>query len=335
MRTKLHNLAQAAHCAAQGKIGSGFDVAAAVYGSCNYRRFSPQVLEELGEGGVGSPGFAEKLFVVVEDVSPLAPWDAEITDVEIRLPKHMQLMLCDVDCGSKTPAMVKKVLQWREENKEEAELLWDEIQKNNDQIRLELKRLRYGNGRPSSATLASLAALTAASETDSPQGSPEAISSLANQTPTDANGQSSKKQPASAQQQPKSEFALITALISRTRSLLRTLTQRSGVPVEPPTQTKLLDRILESVDGVIAGVVPGAGGYDALALLLKDDVEVLRNLKEFLAVLEEERQGRLAAKTDTAEEEGIEVGKVSLLRVVHGTEGMREEEDLRVYHAWL
>lgn len=40
----LHNLAQAAHCAAQGKVGSGFDIATAVYGSCRYRRFSPSFL---------------------------------------------------------------------------------------------------------------------------------------------------------------------------------------------------------------------------------------------------------------------------------------------------
>jgi phosphomevalonate kinase len=29
-----HNLAQLVHAVAQGKIGSGFDVAAAVYGEC-------------------------------------------------------------------------------------------------------------------------------------------------------------------------------------------------------------------------------------------------------------------------------------------------------------
>jgi phosphomevalonate kinase len=50
-RARLHNLAQAAHCAAQGKVGSGFDVAAAVYGTCVYRRFSPSILSNIGEPG--------------------------------------------------------------------------------------------------------------------------------------------------------------------------------------------------------------------------------------------------------------------------------------------
>ncbi|CAK9208385.1 unnamed protein product [Sphagnum troendelagicum] len=37
-------VSQAAHCAAQGKVGSGFDVSSAVFGSQRYVRFSPSVL---------------------------------------------------------------------------------------------------------------------------------------------------------------------------------------------------------------------------------------------------------------------------------------------------
>lgn len=40
----VHVIAQTAHCIAQGKIGSGFDVSSAVYGSQRYIRFSPEVL---------------------------------------------------------------------------------------------------------------------------------------------------------------------------------------------------------------------------------------------------------------------------------------------------
>lgn len=369
MRDKLHILAQVAHCAAQGKIGSGFDVAAAVYGSCNYRRFSPDVFETLSDSGVGSAGFAEELFAIVENVNPF-PWDAEITDVEMRLPRDMQLMLCDVDCGSKTPAMVKRVLEWREQNKEEAEMLWDEIHKNNEQILLELKKLRSGIAMPSSANLPSITSSTTESTGATPltdnsahgsslaAASPEQSSTGSSNTeeaavtrgslPKRESESSSEASSPSAHSPPLPEFAVISTLFSQTRSLLRTLTQRSGVPIEPPTQTKILDRILTSVDGVIAGVVPGAGGYDALALLLKDNVSVLRNLKIFLAILETERQVRQRAKEerkvegrgsdqdDDQEGDGAEeIGMVSLLRVVHGAEGMKEEQDLRVYQPWL
>ena len=43
----VHDAAQFCHCLAQGKIGSGFDVSSAVYGSHVYRRFSPAVLDDL------------------------------------------------------------------------------------------------------------------------------------------------------------------------------------------------------------------------------------------------------------------------------------------------
>ena len=43
----IHNLAQVCHCCAQGKVGSGFDVAAAVFGSIRYTRFSAALLDGL------------------------------------------------------------------------------------------------------------------------------------------------------------------------------------------------------------------------------------------------------------------------------------------------
>jgi phosphomevalonate kinase len=46
-RLLAHNVAQYIHCLAQGKVGSGFDVAAAVFGSQLYRRFSPAVIAPL------------------------------------------------------------------------------------------------------------------------------------------------------------------------------------------------------------------------------------------------------------------------------------------------
>ena len=42
-----HNLAQYVNCLAQGKVGSGFDVSAAVFGSQLYTKFAPEVLKPL------------------------------------------------------------------------------------------------------------------------------------------------------------------------------------------------------------------------------------------------------------------------------------------------
>ena len=42
-----HRVSQLAHCAAQGKVGSGFDVSAAYFGSQVYHRFSPRAIQHL------------------------------------------------------------------------------------------------------------------------------------------------------------------------------------------------------------------------------------------------------------------------------------------------
>ena len=54
-RRLAHNLAQYVHCLAQGKIGSGFDVSAAVFGSHLYTRFNPEVLHDLMNSSAVSP----------------------------------------------------------------------------------------------------------------------------------------------------------------------------------------------------------------------------------------------------------------------------------------
>ena len=43
----LHKLAQTAHSLATGKVGSGFDIAAATHGSIIYTRYSPEIVQSL------------------------------------------------------------------------------------------------------------------------------------------------------------------------------------------------------------------------------------------------------------------------------------------------
>ena len=50
---------------------------------------------------------------------------------------------------------------------------------------------------------------------------------------------------------------------------MREMGALTDVPIEPPEQTALLD-VCVSVAGVIGGGVPGAGGYDAIWLLVCD-----------------------------------------------------------------
>ncbi|KAI2640866.1 Phosphomevalonate kinase [Hypomontagnella submonticulosa] len=243
----LHNLAQAAHSAAQGKVGSGFDVAAAVYGSCVYRRFSPSLLRDLPE--IGAPGFASALAACVA-----GDWDTEVRESAAQMPPGVALRMCDVDCGSQTVGMVKQVLKWREETDPTgARELWGKLQAENE-------------------------ALGAALSEDKKDEIKDAV--------------------------------------ARVRELVREMSARSGVPIEPPSQTKLLDA-LAKIEGVYDGVAPGAGGYDALALLVRDDGETEGRIREFLK--------------KWCEEKGV---KVRLLDVKGEMEGVRREETGQ-YGEWL
>ncbi|KAF5659241.1 phosphomevalonate kinase [Fusarium heterosporum] len=244
----LHNLAQAAHCAAQGKVGSGFDVATAVYGSCRYRRFSPETLSKIPEPGAA--GFADALVKLVDGESA---WDVEVLKDAVTMPKGLVLRMCDVDCGSKTVGMVKKVLAWKAANPEESKKLWDELQKRNEEL---------------------IATLNAG------------------------------------------DVAQLPGKITAVREMIRQMGSASEVPIEPESQTELLDA-LSTVEGVYGGVVPGAGGYDALALLMKDDDETKQHVEAFLE--------------KWAKEKGT---KVKLLGVKGEMEGVRSE-NLDVYAGWI
>jgi len=263
----IHNLAQAAHCAAQGKVGSGFDIAAAVYGSCLYRRFTPTVLERVGEPT--SPGFGERLHRCIEDLDPSQKWDVEVSSRAVQIPDALKLVMCDVDCGSETPGMVRKVLQWRKEQPEEAALLWTALQQGTEDLCRELRRLA-GGGIGSSVDAAALTGLG--------------------------------------------------DIIATVRSLVREMSDKSSVPVEPAVITELLDHCTD-LPGVVGGVAPGAGGYDAVALLVRNETEVLAHLS---ASLEHWKSGR----TD-----GAKIGKVRLLGVRQAEEGVKLE-DAAKYSVW-
>ncbi|ROW01172.1 hypothetical protein VSDG_02803 [Cytospora chrysosperma] len=250
-RAVLHNLAQAAHCRAQGKVGSGFDVAAAVYGSCLYRRFSPAVLAAVPQPG--QPGFSARLEEVVSAGGGV--WDVEVRKDRVALPPGVAVRMVDVECGSQTVGMVKAVDAWRARDPAGSRALWDALQARNE----ELAAVLAAGGRA----------------------------------------------------------AELPAALRATRELVRRMGAESGVPIEPESQTELIDA-LAGVEGVYGGVVPGAGGFDAVAILVRDDEETLRRVGEFLSGWSEKKKD----------------SKVKLLRVKGELEGVRMEK-LGEFEGWL
>ncbi|EMD37919.1 hypothetical protein CERSUDRAFT_50219 [Gelatoporia subvermispora B] len=118
-RALAHNLAQYVHCLAQGKVGSGFDVSAALFGSHLYTRFDPAVLQPLmADEAPASP--------LLPIISPLnAAWNYRVEP--FKLPPLTRLMLADVDAGTDTPSFVGKVLKWRKDDSERGALLQEMI----------------------------------------------------------------------------------------------------------------------------------------------------------------------------------------------------------------
>jgi phosphomevalonate kinase len=61
------------------------------------------------------------------------------------------------------------------------------------------------------------------------------------------------------------------------RSLFRELSTLADVPVEPPSQTRLLDACLNLPGVVIAGI-PGAGGFDAIFCITVGETTAVETL---------------------------------------------------------
>ncbi|KAG0000475.1 phosphomevalonate kinase [Entomortierella chlamydospora] len=238
----LHNAAQFVHCLAQGKVGSGFDVSSAVWGSHTYRRFSPEVLESVMHQDAKNDIPA---LIKVLDPKQTA-WDNVV--VPFKLAPRLHLMLADIDAGSHTPTLVSNVLRWRKNKPEEANALWTRLGAANDKVVELLKRLDQLSKGDESTTKEYYDAIQRASAIPASEW------------------------PSLQEMNATTELLiLINKEFSTVRNYLREMSRLSGVPVEPEEQTRLLDACL-AVPGVLMAGVPGAGGFDAIfCIVLSDD----------------------------------------------------------------
>ncbi len=96
----VHNISQYAHSSAQGKVGSGFDVACSVYGSVVYSRYSPELVEKADADNLGK--LLEK------------KWDCKIEP--LALPPSLLPAFANILAESaSTSAMVRQVMAWKED----------------------------------------------------------------------------------------------------------------------------------------------------------------------------------------------------------------------------
>eukprot|EP01119_Soliformovum_irregulare_P007207 TRINITY_DN195_c1_g1_i1.p1 TRINITY_DN195_c1_g1~~TRINITY_DN195_c1_g1_i1.p1 ORF type:complete len:525 (-),score=77.57 TRINITY_DN195_c1_g1_i1:66-1640(-) len=237
----VHNLAQICHCAAQGKIGSGFDVSSAVYGSQIYTRFSPDIIAPLLEEGYCDP---DHLVEIVKSDR----WDNKVES--FALPKGFRLLLGDPSHGSNTPNMVSKVLAWKRKTDEKGQAIIRQLISHNKKVEDLFGELSDALEQLNAADDIRSCSRISASEWGSLTG-----------------GTVIKK------------MRDIETEFSNVRRHLRLMGDAADVDIEPISQTNLIDATLK-VPGVFISGVPGAGGHDAIFSVLMKDSNALSQVED-------------------------------------------------------
>ncbi|XP_077237834.1 phosphomevalonate kinase, peroxisomal-like isoform X2 [Tasmannia lanceolata] len=229
----VHIVAQSAHCIAQGKVGSGFDVSAAVYGSQRYVRFSPGVLSSAQVAANGKP-LEEVVTSIMKE-----KWDHE--KIQFSLPPLMTLLLGEPGSGgSSTPSMVGSVKRWKISDPEKSQETWIRLAEANSMLEMQLKLLsKFAEEQWETYKFV--------------------VESCSRCTYEKWMEQASNP----------CQEAVIKSLLGARDAILeirfhmQQMGKAAGVPIEPESQTQLLDATM-NMEGVLLAGVPGAGGFDAI-----------------------------------------------------------------------
>ncbi|KAL7438220.1 hypothetical protein ACHAXH_004490 [Discostella pseudostelligera] len=252
-----HNLAQICHCHAQGKVGSGFDVSAAVYGSHIYTRFSDTLIDGLLEsvasssnadgGGLQlSSKLSAQLVHLVNDVE----WDCTMRPIS--LPPGLELLMADVCGGSESPSMARNILEWKKKKRKVGfmdDYYWRDLKRCNKKV-ISLLSDQF----------------TTQTFLDGLRRDGAMIIS------TRTAEQWKKPMPSSWHLFDGSSWDVALKLydlrmvLLECRQNLKGMGVAAGVPVEPDVQSAIADATMK-LPGVVAAGVPGAGGYDALFVI--------------------------------------------------------------------
>ena len=246
-RRIIYNLAQICHCHAQGKVGSGFDVSAACHGSHIYCRFPQETVADLlvsldEQQRQDDNNDIEYLLQCLKQVVE-STWTGGVV-APLTIPALLQVAMADVTGGSKSPSMARTVLAWKKKKQygdDPSIPHWDDLKQTNRRIVDLLQQV------------SSLPTLNAADRKQLAECSPDEWK--------DGNHLYAHDVAKAG----RLLFELRQSCLDSRRHL-KAMGEAAGVPIEPDIQTALADATLQ-IPGVVAALVPGAGGYDALACL--------------------------------------------------------------------
>lgn len=237
----IHNVAQVAHCQAQGKVGSGFDVAAALFGSQHYVKFAAASLNEIMTSYTSVKSSSDK-------ASFLTALQAHIDEnwltsqpKSVALPRGLSMVLGECGKDMNTPTSVRQVLGWASSHPEESKTLFGNLNSNNLHIIDLMTRLStesVNNAESYDRILQECAGKVAAEWQNTGSEDSETRKLLV---------------------QLRDAFRL-------QRQLMQSLGKNTDTPIEPEEIARVLDAT-EKVAGVMGCGAPGAGGYDAVYAL--------------------------------------------------------------------
>jgi phosphomevalonate kinase len=177
----------------------------------------------------------------------------------LALPGILQVMLADVSGGSESPSMARTVLAWKKKQAQHSGAVvphWDDLVEINSSIVQLLQQVRdLSVSEEEKQTLAT---------------------STADSWEADANADTSDGSSVGPLL-----FNLHKAF-QESRRHLKAMGDAASVPIEPDQQSSLADATL-ALPGVVAALVPGAGGYDALACVYVNDDAVRQGIAKLWA----------------------------------------------------
>ncbi len=243
-RRIVHNLSQLAHAVAQGKIGSGFDVSAAVYGSQLYRRFSPSGFNDCMDAcadvsnSANSQNSGTTIYAAVMNQVLWKGCEANA----FALPTGLNIMMGDVAGGSSSTSMAKAVLAWKKSGDITVQKHWTELGNVNADIHKQFIVLKAYEGNYSEEynNVISCISDLPSSQWSIQINNTNEIMNIILKIILD-----------------------IKILFGTTRRLLKSMGEQAGVGIEPNDQTTLCNAT-EEIPGVLCAGVPGAGGIDAI-----------------------------------------------------------------------
>ena len=272
-RRKIHNLAQICHCHAQGKVGSGFDVSSASYGSHVYQRFPKDLLADLLQAldqqdmTSNKHESSNKSVVTLQHLveeSPPETFQWPIVQKPLLWNTDLlQIMLADVSGGSESPSMARKILSWKAAASASSEKdisCWTNLLSLNQRVVDLSEEIVKSLEGCNANRIAKMAKLFSQSKLDDKASSLSWMAS--NETESD---QTTRKVG--------SLLCDLRGTLVETRKNLKTMGDLAQVPVEPDEQTNLANATME-LPGVVASLVPGAGGYDALVVVYVNTTQV-------------------------------------------------------------